>query len=145
MKNRFARTGPGKPFIGYFIGTQEYKHLKLSPHLAVARRKSLLQPSHVAQSPYRCSPPCAQLCLPGISCATTMTATVSCSSPAHSPDLAGDSSMETSAFPLYPRVGQGCVGVWPHLIVNAPKSGGPQGWRSQLYQGKSRVQRRKKI
>lgn len=64
VKNQFARTGPEKPLTTYFIGTQEYKQLKLSPHLAVARRKSLLQPSHVAQSPHRRSPPCAQLVPP---------------------------------------------------------------------------------
>lgn len=64
MKNQFARTGSGKPLNAYFIGTQEYKHRKLSPHLAVSGRKSLLQPIHVAQSPCRHSPLCAQLVPP---------------------------------------------------------------------------------
>lgn len=99
VKNLFARTDLGKPLTAYFVGTQEYKELKLSPHLAVARRKSLLQPSHVAQSPYRCSPPCAQLLPPWHKLCPHHDS--HCVLPAQDPDLAGNSSVETRAFPFY--------------------------------------------
>lgn len=65
--------------------------------------------------------------------------------PAQAPFAAGEGSVGASAIPLDPGVGQGCVGGWLRLTVRAPVPGGPQGRRSRLCQGKSRVQRGRKI
>lgn len=141
VKNRFARTGPGKPLTAYFIGTQEHKQLKLSPHLAVARRKSLLQLSHVAQSPHRLSPPCPQPVSPWQKLHPHHDGHLSCCLTCP-PCRRG--WRQPSGNQCLPSSSQGGIGMcWSVAPSHCPGTN-IWGWRSQLCQWKSRVQRKRK-